>query len=124
MIRIELPYHLSEFWRSGPKGIGVRDEISALLDPGGGGSAALIGRSRALEITTSVALQFLLAFADWNTDRLLETRVRSMFAALPAGPDNSLARWAAQRSLPLSMRRQRLTARQQQELLFVAKALI
>ncbi len=86
--------------------------------------AALIGRSRALEITTSVALPFLLALADWNADRLLETRVRSMFAALPAGPANSLARWAAPRSLAPALRRQRLTARQQQGLLFLAKARI
>ena len=90
------------------------------IDRAGARSAALVGRSRAIEAATNVALPFLAALGDWRGDRSLEVAARAAYRALPAAPENAVAAWAIPRSLSRPQA-PRLSARQQQGLLHLAK---
>ena len=82
--------------------------------------AALVGWGRAREMAANVVLPFLAALGDWRGDGALEEAARAAYRAMPAPPDNAVAAWAMPRALSRAGA-PRLTARQQQGLLHLAK---
>lgn len=103
----------------------LRDEYwSSHFTLGGRGQSTpsdLIGAARTHEIVANVVLPFLAAQAEWAGDAGLRAQARAAYAALAAGPSNSLLRLAGEQLFDTAGAAQRLvkTNRQQQGLIQV-----